>query len=134
MSHSPLPINVYRIIMSLSPLPINVYHIIMSLSPLPINVYHIIMSLSPLSINVYHIIMRPFCLDCDKSLEEILAGGRPKKDQQQQGILSTMLQFSAQTSSARTQLALTHKLIKKGRDTLGAPKGKKVWPFFNIPY
>ena len=42
------------------------------------------------------------------------------------GIISSVLQFSAQTTSHRTQLALTQKLIKKGRDTMGAPKGKKV--------
>ncbi|ELU16870.1 hypothetical protein CAPTEDRAFT_116653 [Capitella teleta] len=45
--------------------------------------------------------------------------------------LSTMLQFSAQTTSARTQVALTSKLIKKGRDSMGAPKGKKVLAFFD---
>lgn len=63
----------------------------------------------------------------DRSLEDMLSG-RPKKDVQA-GLLSTMLQFSAQTSSARTQVALTSKLIKKGRDTMGAPKGKRVGIF-----
>ena len=42
------------------------------------------------------------------------------------GVVSTMLQLSAQTTSERMVLALRSKLIKKGRDTLGAPKGKKV--------
>ena len=44
----------------------------------------------------------------------------------QLGVASTTIQFSAQTKPARFQLALTQKLIKKGRDTLIAPKGKKV--------
>ena len=41
-------------------------------------------------------------------------------------IVSSMLQLSAQTTCERVVLALKSKLIKKGRDTLGAPKGKKV--------
>ena len=42
------------------------------------------------------------------------------------GVLSCILQCSAQTSAKRTQQALIQKLIKKSRDTLGAPKGRKV--------
>lgn len=42
------------------------------------------------------------------------------------GILSTTVQMSAQTSSHRLQSQIKLKLIKKGRDALGAPKGRKV--------
>ena len=59
----------------------------------------------------------------DKSLDVLLGTGKVKPSA---GIISSMLQCSAQTTSPRIQLALTHKLIKKGRATLGAPKGKKV--------
>ena len=62
----------------------------------------------------------------DKTLDMLLGGGKIK---QQGGIVTSMLQFSAQTTSWRTQLALTHKLIKKGREAMGAPKGKKVSGF-----
>ena len=44
----------------------------------------------------------------------------------QTGVISTTLQFSAQTTADRTKLAITQKLVKKGKDILGAPKGKKV--------
>ena len=64
-----------------------------------------------------------FCSGGEKNLDVLLGTG---KSRQATGILSSTLQFSAQTTSYRTQLALVHKLIKKGRDTLGAPKGKKV--------
>jgi hypothetical protein len=37
-----------------------------------------------------------------------------------------MIQFSAQTRAARVQQALAQKLVKKGRDVLAAPRGKKV--------
>ncbi|ESO83512.1 hypothetical protein LOTGIDRAFT_133247 [Lottia gigantea] len=54
----------------------------------------------------------------------------------QSGLLSTTIQFSAQTSSARLQGHIMHKLIKKGKDALGAPKGRKVVVFvddLNMP-
>ena len=44
----------------------------------------------------------------------------------QLAILSAVLQLSAQTTSERMVQALKSKLIKKSRDTLGAPKGKRV--------
>lgn len=50
------------------------------------------------------------------------------KTKQPAGVISSILQLSAQTTADRTMLALSHRLIKKGRDTLGAPKGKKVSP------
>lgn len=50
------------------------------------------------------------------------------------GVTSSLLQFSAQTSADRTIQALTHRLIKKGRDTLGAPKGKKVYGHLLITF
>ncbi len=64
-----------------------------------------------------------FASDAEKNLDLLLGTSKAK---QLTGITSSVLQFSAQTSSHRTQLALTQKLIKKGRDTMGAPKGKKV--------
>ena len=59
----------------------------------------------------------------ERGLDLMLGGPRGR---QAPGILSSQLQFSAQTSAARTQQAIIHRLIKKSRDTLGAPKGKKV--------
>ena len=44
----------------------------------------------------------------------------------QTGVISATLQFSAQTTADRTKLAITQRLVKKGKDVLGAPKGKKV--------
>ena len=51
--------------------------------------------------------------------------GLPKQ-KPSSGVMSCVLQCSAQTTAKRTQLALVQKLIKKGRDTLGAQKGRRV--------
>lgn len=42
------------------------------------------------------------------------------------GMVSTTLQLSAQTTSSRVQAQIEHKLVKRGRDTLAGPRGKKV--------
>ena len=42
------------------------------------------------------------------------------------GLVSTMVQMSAQTSAHRLQSQIKLKLIKKGRDSMGAPKGRRV--------
>ena len=42
------------------------------------------------------------------------------------GLVSTTLQLSAQTSAARVRAQIEHKLIKRGKDTLVGPRGKKV--------
>ena len=59
----------------------------------------------------------------DKIGLDILLGAKPKTSN---GIISSMIQFSAQTTSARLQAQIRHNLIQKGRNTLGAPKGRKV--------
>ena len=61
--------------------------------------------------------------DEDKVGMDILMGSKPKTST---GIISSMIQFSAQTTSARLQAQIKHNLIQKGRNTLGAPKGRKV--------
>ena len=42
------------------------------------------------------------------------------------GLVSTMVQMSAQTSAHRLQAQIKLRLIKKGRDSMGAPKGRRV--------
>lgn len=42
------------------------------------------------------------------------------------GMVSTTLQLSAQTSASRVQAQIEHKLVKRGRETLAGPRGKKV--------
>ncbi|XP_023930267.1 dynein heavy chain 6, axonemal [Lingula anatina] len=72
-------------------------------------------------------------IDTEKNLDLLMGTNKPK---QNTGISTSLLQFSAQTTSARTQLSIIHRLIKKGKDTLGGPKGKKVLVFvddFNMP-
>lgn len=54
---------------------------------------------------------------------DVLLGTKPKVST---GIISSMIQCSAQTTSARLQAQIKHNLIQKGRNTLGAPKGRKV--------
>ncbi|XP_053375273.1 dynein axonemal heavy chain 6-like isoform X4 [Mercenaria mercenaria] len=71
--------------------------------------------------------------DEDKVGMDILLGSKPKTST---GIMSSMIQFSAQTTSARLQAQIKHNLIQKGRNTLGAPKGRKVVMFvddLNMP-
>ncbi|XP_019625905.1 PREDICTED: LOW QUALITY PROTEIN: dynein heavy chain 6, axonemal-like [Branchiostoma belcheri] len=47
------------------------------------------------------------------------------------GVIASTFQFSAQTSAARTQHQITNKLIKKGKDAMGGPRGKKVLVFID---
>ncbi|XP_064622088.1 dynein axonemal heavy chain 6-like isoform X2 [Lineus longissimus] len=71
--------------------------------------------------------------DMSKDMNILLGTSRPKVTA---GIIHSSLQFSAQTTSARTQAQITYKLIKKGKDTLGGPKGRKVVVFvddLNMP-
>ncbi|XP_022090728.1 dynein heavy chain 6, axonemal-like isoform X2 [Acanthaster planci] len=52
------------------------------------------------------------------------------------GMVATTLQLSAQTTAARVRAQIEHKLIKKGRDTMVGPRGKKVLVFvddLNLP-
>ncbi|XP_071833092.1 dynein axonemal heavy chain 6-like isoform X4 [Apostichopus japonicus] len=52
------------------------------------------------------------------------------------GMVSTTLQLSAQTSASRVQAQIEHKLVKRGRETLAGPRGKKVLVFvddLNLP-
>ncbi|XP_071789676.1 dynein axonemal heavy chain 6-like isoform X2 [Asterias amurensis] len=52
------------------------------------------------------------------------------------GMIATTLQLSAQTTAARVRAQIEHKLIKKGRDTMVGPRGKKVLVFvddLNLP-
>ncbi|OWF46435.1 Dynein heavy chain 6, axonemal [Mizuhopecten yessoensis] len=71
--------------------------------------------------------------DANKSLDFLLGSTKIK---QVTGLISSMIQFSAQTTAARLQAHIVHKLIKKGKETLGAPKGRKVIVFvddLNMP-
>ena len=56
-------------------------------------------------------------------MDVLLGSSRPK---QSTGIINSMIQFSAQTTSARLQAQIKHNLIQKGRNMMGAPKGRKV--------
>ena len=62
--------------------------------------------------------------DDDKvGMDVLLGSSRPRSST---GMISSMIQFSAQTTSARLQAQIKHNLIQKGRNLLGAPKGRKV--------
>lgn len=63
----------------------------------------------------------------DRSIDHLLGTDKTRPIV---GMLSTIVQMSAQTSSHRLQSQIKLKLIKKGRDTLGAPKGRKVIMFY----
>ena len=53
----------------------------------------------------------------------------------QAGVISTMIQCSAQTSAKRLQAQIVLRLIKKSRTSLGAPKGRRVsMENYNLPY
>lgn len=71
--------------------------------------------------------------DDEKGGMDFLLGAKPKTST---GVISSMIQFSAQTTSTRLQAQITHNLIQKGRNMLGAPKGRKVILFvddLNMP-
>lgn len=71
--------------------------------------------------------------DESKNIDVLLGTAKPKSTT---GIISSMIQFSAQTTSARLKAHIMHKLIKKGKDTMGAPRGRKVLVFvddLNMP-
>ena len=58
------------------------------------------------------------------------------KQDQQAGIISNKIQFSAQTKSSKFLSTFVSKLYKKGLNTLGAPKNKRIITFIddlNIP-
>ena len=67
----------------------------------------------------------PFIIsaDCDKDMDSLFD---PHRGKDVSSIICSQVQFSAQTTSYRIQLALKQKLIKRGRHTLAAPRGKKV--------
>ncbi|KAH9496161.1 Dynein heavy chain 6, axonemal [Bulinus truncatus] len=70
--------------------------------------------------------------DNEDATIDILSGakGRPV------GIISTMIQCSAQTTAKRLQAQILLKLIKKSRSSMGAPKGRRVLVFvddLNMP-
>jgi len=62
-------------------------------------------------------------VDCSQVGLDVLLGAKPRTVT---GIISSMIQCSAQTTSARLQAQIKHNLIQKSRNTLGAPKGRKV--------
>ncbi|CAL1542606.1 unnamed protein product [Lymnaea stagnalis] len=67
----------------------------------------------------------------DKTMD-ILLGSKSKHI----GLMSTMIQCSAQTTSKRLQAQIMLKLIKKSRTSMGAPKGRRVVVFvddLNMP-
>lgn len=64
--------------------------------------------------------------DESKNIDVLLGTAKPKSTT---GVISSMIQFSAQTTSARLKAHIMHKLIKKGKDTMGAPRGRKVLVF-----
>lgn len=71
--------------------------------------------------------------DESRSIDILLGTAKPKTTT---GVVSSMIQFSAQTTSARLKAHIMHKLIKKGKDTMGAPRGRKVLVFvddLNMP-
>ena len=71
--------------------------------------------------------------DETKSIDILLGTAKPKAST---GIISSMIQFSAQTLSSRLQSHIMIKLIKKGKDSYGAPKGRKKIVFvddLNMP-
>ena len=59
-------------------------------------------------------------------LESIVEASSKKDERRKKTILVSQLQFSAHTSMDRTRMLLESKLVKRGRDTLGAKPGKKV--------
>ncbi|KAK3092231.1 hypothetical protein FSP39_000084 [Pinctada imbricata] len=68
-----------------------------------------------------------------KTIDILLGTAKPKTST---GIISSMIQFSAQTLSSRLQSHIMIKLIKKGKDSYGAPKGRKKIVFvddLNMP-
>ncbi|XP_052105827.1 dynein axonemal heavy chain 6-like isoform X2 [Mytilus californianus] len=68
-----------------------------------------------------------------KDLDVLMGSSKPKAST---GILYSMIQCSAQTTSARLQDNIMLKLMKKGKDTLGAPRGRKKFVFvddLNMP-
>ncbi|XP_035825271.1 dynein heavy chain 6, axonemal [Aplysia californica] len=73
-----------------------------------------------------------FQADDDDKTMDLLLGAKGRLA----GIVSTMIQCSAQTTSKRLQAQIMLKLIKKSRTSMGAPKGRKVIVFvddLNMP-
>jgi dynein heavy chain len=71
--------------------------------------------------------------DEGKDLDVLMGTSKPKTST---GILYSMIQCSAQTTSARLQDNIMLKLLKKGKDTLGAPRGRRKFVFvddLNMP-
>ncbi|XP_062595107.1 dynein axonemal heavy chain 14-like, partial [Saccostrea cucullata] len=71
--------------------------------------------------------------DESKCINVLLGTAKPKSSA---GVIIFVFQFSAQMTAARLKAHIMHKLIKKGKDTLGAPRGKKVLVFvddLNMP-
>jgi dynein heavy chain len=68
--------------------------------------------------------------------EDSEVGNRRFKVDDQQGVLSNKIQFSAQTSSNKFISTFVSRLFKKGPNTMGAPKNKTIVTFIddlNIP-
>ncbi|XP_063958044.1 dynein axonemal heavy chain 6-like isoform X2 [Lytechinus pictus] len=73
-------------------------------------------------------------MDAGGAMDLTFMTGQVKK--QVTGLVSTTLQLSAQTSPARVTTQIQHKLIKKGKETMVGPRGKKVVVFvddLNLP-
>lgn len=71
--------------------------------------------------------------DEGKDLDVLMGTSKPKTST---GVLYSMIQCSAQTTSARLQDNIMLKLLKKGKDTLGAPRGRRKFVFvddLNMP-
>ncbi|XP_077989551.1 dynein axonemal heavy chain 6-like [Glandiceps talaboti] len=71
----------------------------------------------------------PLLGEKDNSLDLSLMTGQVRKPTG--GMIHTMLQLSAQTSAARVQAQILHKLIKRSKDSVGGPRGKKVIVFID---
>ena len=49
-----------------------------------------------------------------------------QKSKTSPGVLSSIIQFSAQTTIQRTCIQVTQRLVRKGKDNMVGPRGRKV--------
>ncbi|XP_078503488.1 dynein axonemal heavy chain 14 [Lissotriton helveticus] len=97
----------------------------------------LLQSLSSLAVNLTgdDSTVRPHTGDTEISLASIdadsLVYGSSHLSKRTKGIIVSAIQFGAHTSAARTQAQILNKLSRKGKDTLGAPRFRKVAVFID---